>query len=125
MIVILKWLWFLSDCDCHSLFEYGLFLAYLEWDINHQEDTAKAILQSGLQYFSTDVSYILDYADFLLEQNDPDNACLLLENGISTIGKDMCSGLWEKLLQIKHSYSMTATSIQQLSKVWMNHFLYG
>ena len=81
-----------------------------------------AVLASGLQYFSQSIEYILDYVDCLLEWGEADNACLLLENSITLIGKDECSALWEKLLFIRGAYYMKPTTLQNLTHVCCFHW---
>ena len=68
-------------------------------------------------HFSTSIEYILDYVDCLLNWNEIDNACILLENSIQIIGQDMSSALWEKLLFIQQNYSMNHLSLSILSQV--------
>lgn len=92
-------------------------LAHLESDINHQQQSARSVLEAGLVHFSTRIEYILDYVDCLLEWNDPANACLLLENSINLIGRDCSSALWEKLMAVKQSYFMSPTSLKLLKQV--------
>ena len=92
-------------------------IAHLELDINHQKQSALSILRAGLIPNLNNEFYIKEYASFLLEHGEYDNARLLLESSIRRIGEENCSELWEMLLMARREYEMRITTLKELRKV--------
>ena len=61
--------------------------------------------------------YIKEYASFLLEHGEYDNARLLLESSIQRLGEENCGQLWEMLLMARREYEMRVTTLKELRKV--------
>ena len=68
--------------------------------------------------------YIKEYASFLLEHGEYDNARLLLESSIQRLGEENCGQLWEMLLMARREYEMRVTTLKELRKVGLKSVVF-
>lgn len=85
--------------------------------MNKDAKAARAVFLAGLGHFGGNEEFVREYAQFLLDENDANNAILVLENCIELAGKEHAEALWEFLLRIRGERDMTSTSLKELRRV--------
>ena len=94
--------------------------AHLEKDVNHQPESALAVLRFGFLLFSResiDPTYVLDMVDLLLELGHVANARIILRQAIEAIGEANAPALWERLLQLQARFFATPTALNEESQI--------
>lgn len=74
--------------------------------MNKDPRAARAVFLAGLGHFGGNEDFVREYAQFLLDANDANNAVLVLENCIALAGKERAEALWEFLLRIRGERDM-------------------
>ena len=85
--------------------------------MNKDAKAARAVFLAGLGHFGGNEEFVREYAQFLLDENDENNAILVLENCIELAGKEHAEALWAFLLRIRGERDMTSTSLKELRHV--------
>ena len=93
--------------------------------MNKDPRAARAVFLAGLGHFGGKEDFVREYAQFLLDANDGNNAVLVLENCIALAGKERAEALWEFLLRIRGERDMTTTSLKALRRVESREWLNG
>ena len=93
--------------------------------MNKDPRAARAVFLAGLGHFGGNEDFVREYAQFLLDANDANNAVVVLENCIALAGKERAEALWEFLLRIRGERDMTTTSLKALRRVESREWLNG
>ena len=70
-------------------------------NVNRKPEKAKAIYESGLNQFGDNTLFLLKYAEFIQNQNDPEKSIQLLQEHIVSVKEEERHLIWEKLIQIR------------------------
>ncbi|KAK8815345.1 hypothetical protein WA158_003557 [Blastocystis sp. Blastoise] len=91
--------------------------AYLEFYSNKNLQYAINCFKLGMKYFSDDADYVLEFANFFINQGDDINARALLEKQLQIIPVNKCKLLWEKYLWLLDVCYMKGSSLLDISKL--------
>ncbi|GAA5990953.1 hypothetical protein JCM11641_007443 [Rhodosporidiobolus odoratus] len=78
--------------------------ATMEMYWNGDVKVATNVFELGLKLFSAEPDYILRYLDFLLQQNNANNARALFERCVTLIEPAKAKPIWDRMAQYEYSY---------------------
>ncbi|GAA5826113.1 hypothetical protein JCM11251_007169 [Rhodosporidiobolus azoricus] len=78
--------------------------ATMEMYWNSDVKVATNVFELGLKLFSTEADYVLRYLDFLLQQNNANNARALFERTVGLIEPAKAKPIWDLMAQYEYAY---------------------
>ncbi|GAA5924269.1 cleavage polyadenylation factor subunit RNA14 [Sporobolomyces koalae] len=78
--------------------------ATMEMYWNEEPKVATNVFELGLKLFSKEPEYVLRYLDFLLQQNNANNARALFERTVALIEPLKAKPIWDRMAQYEYEY---------------------
>ncbi|BGP13243.1 mRNA 3'-end-processing protein rna14 [Rhodosporidiobolus nylandii] len=78
--------------------------ATMEMYWNSDVKVATNVFELGLKLFSAEPDYVLRYLDFLLQQNNANNARALFERTVALIEPAKAKAIWDRMAQYEYTY---------------------
>ncbi|GAA6062293.1 hypothetical protein JCM10212_004381 [Sporobolomyces blumeae] len=78
--------------------------ATMEMYWNEEPKIATNVFELGLKLFAAVPEYVLKYLEFLLQQNNANNARALFERTVSVIEPAKAKGIWDRMAQYEYEY---------------------
>ncbi|KAK4705927.1 cleavage stimulation factor subunit 3, partial [Phenoliferia sp. Uapishka_3] len=78
--------------------------ATMELHWNNEPKIATNVFELGLKTFSKDPEYVLQYLDFLIRSNNPNNARALFERTVALVEPAKAKPVWDRMAQYENQY---------------------
>ncbi|KPV76834.1 uncharacterized protein RHOBADRAFT_34277, partial [Rhodotorula graminis WP1] len=78
--------------------------ATMEMYWNSEPKVATNVFELGLKMFANEPDYILRYLEFLIQQNNANNARALFERSVSLLGPDQAKPIWDRMAAYEFQY---------------------
>ncbi|KAI5478156.1 mRNA 3'-end-processing protein RNA14 [Pseudohyphozyma bogoriensis] len=78
--------------------------AKMELHWNNDAKVATNVFELGLKTFSKDPDYVLQYLDFLISTNNPNNARALFERTVALVEPAKAKPIWDRMAQYEYEY---------------------
>ncbi|KAM0751817.1 Suf-domain-containing protein [Meredithblackwellia eburnea MCA 4105] len=88
----------------HLLWQVVEASANMELHWNNEAKIATNVFELGLKSFAKDPEYVLQYLDFLIRSNNPNNARALFERTVAVIEPAKAKPIWDRMAQFEHQY---------------------
>lgn len=76
--------------------------ALLEYYVNKDETVAKSIFDLGLKYYSDEISFLLQYIEFLFHRNEDNDMRELFNKIMNTMSSSYSLELWNLFIKYEH-----------------------
>ncbi|GAA5902824.1 hypothetical protein JCM8208_006485 [Rhodotorula glutinis] len=95
--------------------------ATMEMYWNSEPKVATNVFELGLKTFANEPDYILRYLEFLIQQNNANNARALFERSVSLLGPDQAKPIWDRMAAYEFQYG-DHLAAQKMAKRYADAF---
>ncbi|ORY53977.1 hypothetical protein BCR35DRAFT_310473 [Leucosporidium creatinivorum] len=78
--------------------------ATMEFFWNNDPKVATNVFELGLKTFSKEPEYVLQYLDYLIRTNNPNNARALFERTVALVEPEKAKPVWDRMAQYEYQY---------------------
>eukprot|EP01156_Anaeramoeba_ignava_P022606 Anaeramoba_ignava/c20849_g2_i1.p1 GENE.c20849_g2_i1~~c20849_g2_i1.p1 ORF type:complete len:474 (-),score=137.17 c20849_g2_i1:49-1470(-) len=105
----------------HCTFHVYSAMANLEYSINHEVEFAKNIYEQGMNKFSNEPDFILDYISFLEHHYNPRQIRSVFQNALKVLSRDRSLLIWKKFFLFENQFG-NLKSIRNLERKFSSSF---